>query len=176
MNFNLINVNSLQPPLILKILMNTLLPKQEYSLTTWQFLQSNYNVLINGAELNHIDKKFYGEATMFEMNKYNETTDSINAVLELLQDLPTDAMVSSFCIHSTSTVCIIKSACTKYRNRWVQFIWICISVSAVTACRLDNWGLFPDRNRDFCIYHLIQNGCGFQQFPMPWAPRTSFLQ
>jgi hypothetical protein len=46
----------------------------------------------------------------------------------------------------------------------------------VTACRLDNWGLFPDRNRDFCIYHLIQNGCWFQQFPMPWAPRTSFLQ
>jgi hypothetical protein len=79
-------------------------------------------MLINGAELNHTDKKFYGEATMFEMNKYNETTDSINAVLELLQDLPTDAMVSSFCIPSTSTVCIIKSAYTKYKNRWVQFI------------------------------------------------------
>lgn len=65
-------------------------------------------MLIKGTELTHIDKKFYGEDTEFEINKYNETTDSINAVLDLLQDLPTDATVSSFCIHSTSRVCIIR--------------------------------------------------------------------
>lgn len=79
-------------------------------------------MLIKGAELKHIHNKFYSEDTEFEINKYNETTDSINAVLDLLQDLPTDATVSSFYIHSTSTVCIIKSTDTKYRNRWVQFI------------------------------------------------------
>lgn len=83
-------------------------------------------MVIKGAELKYIHKKFYSEDTEFEINKYNETTDSINAVLDLLQDLPIDAMVSSFCTHSTSTVCIIKSTYTKYRNRWVQFIEICI--------------------------------------------------
>lgn len=79
-------------------------------------------MLIKGAELKHTHKKFYSEDTEFEINKYNETTDSINAVLDLLQDLPSDATVSSFCTHSTSIVCIIKSPYMKYRNRWVQFI------------------------------------------------------
>jgi len=51
-------------------------------------------VLIKGAELKHIHKKFYSKDTEFEINKYNETTDSINAVLDLLQDLPKDATVS----------------------------------------------------------------------------------
>lgn len=69
-------------------------------------------MLIKGVELKHIHKKFYSDKTEFEINKYNETTDSINAVLGLLQNLPTDATVSSFCIHFTSTVCIIKSTYT----------------------------------------------------------------
>ena len=67
---------------------------------------------IKGAKLKHIHKKFYSEDTEFEINKYNETTDSINAVLDLKKNLPTDATVSSFCIHFTSTVCIIKSTYT----------------------------------------------------------------
>lgn len=69
-------------------------------------------MLVKGVELKHIHKKFYSEDTDFEINKYNETTDSINAVLDLLQDLPIDAMVSSFCMHFTSTVCMIKSPYT----------------------------------------------------------------
>lgn len=58
-------------------------------------------MLIKGAELKHINKTFYSEDTEFEINKYNETTDSINAVLDLLQDLPSDATVSSFCTRCT---------------------------------------------------------------------------
>lgn len=88
--------------------MTNLLPKQEYSLTTCQFLQRNYNVLLKGTKLNYINTKFYSEETEFEIDKYNETTDSVNAVIDLLQNLPIDATVSSFYIHSTSTVCIIK--------------------------------------------------------------------
>jgi hypothetical protein len=51
-------------------------------------------MLINDTELKHINTKFYSEATKFETDKYNETTYSVSAVIDLLQDLPTDAMVS----------------------------------------------------------------------------------
>lgn len=81
-------------------------------------------MLIKGTELKHIHKKFYSEDTEFEINKYNETTDSVNAVMDLLQDLPPDAMVSSLGIHSTSIVSttklylhqIQKQICTIYLN------------------------------------------------------------
>lgn len=52
-------------------------------------------MLIKGTELKHVHPGYYSEDTEFEINKYNETTDSINAVMDLLQDLPTDTTVSS---------------------------------------------------------------------------------
>jgi hypothetical protein len=61
----------------------------------WQFLQRNYNVRIKGAELKRTHAGYYGEDTDFEINKYNETTDSISAVMDLLKDLPDDTTTVS---------------------------------------------------------------------------------
>lgn len=52
-------------------------------------------MLIKGAERKRVHGDYYGEDTDFEIKKYNETTDSVNAVLDLLKDLPRDTMVSS---------------------------------------------------------------------------------
>jgi hypothetical protein len=62
---------------------------------TWKFLQRTYHVRIKGTELKHAHPGYYGEETDFEINKYNETTDSINAIMDLLKDLPASTMVSS---------------------------------------------------------------------------------
>jgi hypothetical protein len=67
-------------------------------------------VLIKGTELKHIHTGYYSEDTEFEINKYNETTDSIDAVMDLLQDLPADTTVSSY----LSSILAIDIAATTY--------------------------------------------------------------
>lgn len=53
-------------------------------------------MLVKNTELKQTDPGYYSEDTEFEINKYNETTDSINAVMDLLQDLPDETTVSSY--------------------------------------------------------------------------------
>ncbi|PNF29595.1 hypothetical protein B7P43_G01631 [Cryptotermes secundus] len=77
----------------------------------------NYHVRIKGAELKQAHGGYYGEDTDFEINKYNETTDSINAVVRMLKDLPqgTTVDIQSYELQSNqwqkSTVHINKTWC-----------------------------------------------------------------
>ena len=65
--------------------------------------QRDYKIVINDIVLKSNHEDYYGGETEMEMNKFNETTDAINAVLEQLQDLPDDTRVN---VYHHSTNCI----------------------------------------------------------------------
>ncbi|XP_069701369.1 uncharacterized protein [Periplaneta americana] len=55
----------------------------------------NYKIKIIGTDLCSTHEDYYnGDESYFEINKYNESTDSINAVMDLMQDLPDNTIIN----------------------------------------------------------------------------------
>ncbi|KAJ9581613.1 hypothetical protein L9F63_023196, partial [Diploptera punctata] len=53
----------------------------------------NYKILVNEIVIQSSNKDYYSDETIMEMNRFNDTTDTINALLDQLQDLPQETQV-----------------------------------------------------------------------------------